>query len=354
MILIIALILFFSNAALAMETDQFTTPPTPLYDLGPRLDEKVKQTIADIIKKKNTKIIRYEKRIAKTKRDSTRRHNQKKIDKLLDPDSLAKDIYKALGDGLPQCKLEKWIKKQKAPRIPHAPKTPVIFKHPLEKSVIGVPITKLLIVTTGLAPTINIHSHYIGNDKLGHLFQQGHEYYKWYRQREGKGDTHQQCIDYAVKKGVAQEKGIYGTFMSGIYSNADLASDYAGLVFYLNLTRQINIDRTTLQPILIINNNHWQFNPLARTQLVKPFISDHFSEALNPNLYTKSLRKTVRKAVKKRAQTIIAFYKTDKQIETKRLASLSTWYGQNYGHSGPNNLITIPNTCFTDQPQTQN
>ena len=72
--------------------------------------------------------------------------------------------------------------------------------------------------------------------------------------------------------------------MAGVYSNADLESNYVGFRFYQGLTREIKVGSTTRLPLLVLSDGHWIFNPRVklRETLLKPFISDHLNEALNP------------------------------------------------------------------------
>ena len=43
----------------------------------------------------------------------------------------------------------------------------------------------------------------------------------------------------------------------GIYSNADLAANYAGLKFYLNLTRAVDVGGASLPPVLVRADGKW-------------------------------------------------------------------------------------------------
>src|SRR5204863_9734778 len=99
----------------------------------------------------------------------------------------------------------------------------------------------------------------------------------------------------------------------GVYSNADLAANYAGLKFYLNLTRPVTIGRKTLPPVLVRDpRGQWALNPYRDGRpedLLRPFISDHLNEALNPSRYSEQMRSTVQSRLRRRSDKLVAFYR---------------------------------------------
>jgi hypothetical protein len=197
-----------------------------------------------------------------------------------------------------------------------------------------------------LSPTVNVHGAYMGLDKLGHFFQQGHEYFREYRTEEARGRAESASLARAVRLGVSQERGIYGEAMVGVYSNADLAANYAGMKFYLNLTRPVRVGDATLPPLLVRGpRGEWVFNPrrggTGAAGLLRPFVGEHFNEALNPSRYKGRLHDAVRRNLRRRAGEFVAFYRIDCGAEGERLERLSTWHGEAYGHCGPRRLISV-------------
>jgi len=195
---------------------------------------------------------------------------------------------------------------------------------------------------------VNLYGTYMGTDKIGHFLQQGREYYHAYRAEERRSQNMAAALQRAVRKGMGQERGILGRWATGVYSNADLATNYAGLKFYLNLTRTIQVGTVKRPPIVVLEDNHWKLNPDGENDVIRFFISDHFNEAMNPALCTKNLRKSVRKQVRERRKAWLEFYHTTAEQEDQRLQRLSTWHGEPYGHSKFHGVITIGNTGQTD------
>jgi hypothetical protein len=86
--------------------------------------------------------------------------------------------------------------------------------------------------------------------------------------------------------------------------------------------------------------------------LLKPFISDHFNEALNPSIFTSNLgwRWYIRRTVKKRSceQWFKRYPDLSRNGLEKRSQALRLWNGEDYGFTGSKHFVTIANTCFED------
>ena len=135
------------------------------------------------------------------------------------------------------------------------------------------------------SPTVNVHGIYLGTDKIDHFFQQGHEYYDAGHAAAGRGRD-AAAIAKAVARGVKQEHKYYGTLVSGIYSNADLAANYAGMKFYLNLRHPVGSASRVRPPLLEPSRGGWRFRPgVDRDRLLQAFVSDHLDESMNPSRY---------------------------------------------------------------------
>ncbi len=235
---------------------------------------------------------------------------------------IAEQIYKKLGKGLVKTGLEKFIESDQIPEN-------ALFSVPYSKSIyakVFLPFPGGLIVR---GPTIQMYGHQFGTDKIGHFVQQGYEYFKKYSKKPGP-----EGITSAVKNGVHQEKTYFGTAVSGVYSNADLAANYAGMMFFINLTKTIQIGAWHVPPILIKNQDRWLMNSgFDPKKLLRPFVSEHWSEALNPSEY-KFERGVIRDEVSKRCKNWREHLGNDFYIFyfTARMAEYSTWYGEAYGH----------------------
>jgi Domain of unknown function (DUF4157) len=117
--------------------------------------------------------------------------------------------------------------------------------------------------TTGkvVAGTASVHNICVGSDKLGHFFELGAYYYQ-----NLKGTSGLTSKD-AESAGRAKEIGIQGLSLSGVFSNADLAANLAGLKFYQDL----------------------EANPGGYAFQIKNYITAQWNEKSNPNFYESKL-----------------------------------------------------------------
>lgn len=209
------------------------------------------------------------------------------------------------------------------------------------------------------APTIRVGDTYFGTDKIGHFTDMGMNYYRAYRRSLRGGATVEQAERAAALVGtegiVLTETGFLGMLTAGAYSNADLTANYAGHLFYRNLTEPVTLKGESRPPMLERDGPYWRFAPGCRadTNWFTAFVSDHFNEALNPSLYQDVSRPALRQAVAERAAACLQFYadpdgnpRPREWFEAKRL-ELRTYFGRDYGHRGSESeLVTIANTCF--------
>ncbi len=110
-----------------------------------------------------------------------------------------------------------------------------------------------------LNPTMKVNDICIGSDKLGHFFQQGHDYYV---RAHGAGGS----VAAAVSFGQSTEEGGYGLGTTGVYSNADLEANRRGLDFY---------DALAASPSLTFD--------------ISTYVNANWSEVNNPNFYESSM-----------------------------------------------------------------
>ena len=311
-------IVLCSGPLQGLETDQFTLPVAPLTDSGVELSERVARAVSEILSLRDTEI--------------------------LDADRIAEEFHHRLGSGGPfKTELEKFIDHG----LPVAARFNPPLGHTIYRGVV-LPIPGGLMVR---APTIKVFGYELGADKMGHFVQQGYEYYKIYRKTPG-----QEGVRRAVEHGMLEEHTIFGTAVSGVYSNADLAANFAGLKFYLNLTQRVDIGGTTLEPILIRGARGWELSASVNTPaLLRPYVSGHWNEALNPSEY-RMMHPLVAKAVQKRCSSwrsrlgdeFSPFY------FAALMAEYSTWHGEEYGHRyDKKHGVSLADECFKDEAVAQ-
>jgi len=173
-----------------------------------------------------------------------------------DGDKLIDEVYKALGEGLPWTMIEWWADRNLA----------IASVTQGDSKYSGVSSADARMWVAGsliLNPAIKVAGICIGTDKLGHFFQQGFQYYCT-AVRDGKGES------AAITWGEQTEAGGFGLTTTGVYSNADLAANQAGMDFYRGLKA----------------NPHMTFD-------IANCVTNNWNEESNPNLYTPRVGKTV-------------------------------------------------------------
>lgn len=207
--------------------------------------------------------------------------------------------------------------------------------------------------------TVKAFGVYFGTDKLVHFHHLGEAYFRMFRKlRDGglsRDAAYRQVLQHYKSEGVLSEENIFGTISTGIFSNADLAANHVGFRFFENLTEPVVLKGETREPLVRRAGVFWRLSQHVRTRSgwLAAYISDHWNEALNPNLYSPSMRPGIRQVLEERAGTIIRFYtrkdaRPDDPAYFDRLArELATYYGEDYGHSGQfDELMTIGNACY--------
>lgn len=151
--------------------------------------------------------------------------------------------------------------------------------------------------------SLKMYGVYLGIDKLGHMFNQGYEYYVLYHKMLNEKKTENEAMKAVVSWGEETENGMYGMVVDGVYSNGDLAANFGGFHFYENLLNPITLDNEVLAPLLKINEDHSvAFNNeriVAPEDLLRPVITDHLNEAINPSHMERPQRAIVKKSDQK-------------------------------------------------------
>lgn len=343
-----AVLLANSTFVFAFETDQYNLPPEPLADIGDEVSQYTADNLRKAVKKINDEIRAGENCLAKKSENEKPKcespdKERAELAFLRSDEAVAQEFYKLVGTGIPPFTASgSWMESHQFIN------QPARYKTSFRKSIFFVYPTDYI----GISSTVNLYGAQFGTDKIAHIFQQGYSYYKIYNRALAKSLTADEAEKEAVKWGKFTERTFYGTIISSVFSNADLCANFAGLKFYEGLTRDIKIGNKTKPAVLILKNGVWKFNENAELFdiLLKPFISEHLNEALNPSIFFKysGLRCYVRKTVKKQScqQWFDKFPNLSQAELEKTSKSLKLWYGEDYGFTDSKNFITIANTCF--------
>ncbi len=338
-------LLIQASAVSAFETDQFNLPEKPLADIGAEVSEYIRENVEKAIEKINLEMaVRRNCLEQKTAKNcEPAEQNRERLSYLRSDAAIARAVFNRLGAGFPPFTASgSWMESHQFKAQPARYKTNL--KNSIYATFPGNYLT--------ISETVNLYGAQFGTDKIAHIFQQGYTYLRIYERASATGSAKEAATKRANDWGRKSERTFYGNLVSGVYSNADLAANYAGLKFYQNLTGEIRIGETVKRPLLILENGAWKFNEAVdlSENLLQPFVSNHLNEAMNSSIYTKifGLRSSVRRHVKNRAcrqwQTAYPkFSKTDFDDQSRRL---KTWFGEDYGFTSSENLITIADTCF--------
>jgi len=332
-----------SCCASALETDQFHLPPKPLADVGPEVDQHIRQTLTKIIEPINDEIQTLQEKLRQTDDDAKRRKLEQQIAGLQDDGLIPVRLFTSISHGMPESDLEKWL------RTHPFDAQPARYEIRCADSIYGDAMLYKPLLVAAMAPTMRIHGVLQGTDKLGHFFQQGYKYREIYDKAIDKGKSEDQARAAAVKYGVDMEKTWGGQWWTGAYSHGDLAANYAGFKFYLNLTRPITIGKTKRPAILVLRDGLWQFNEKVGDDWLAVFITEHFDEAFNPGWLDGPMRRGVSRRIAGCAARWVEHYETSEAAETERMMRLQTWHGEPYGHQGYDGVVSLHSAYFKDK-----
>lgn len=341
--ILLTAIIFQSTVAFAFETDQYNLPPQPLADIGNEVTDYTESIVRKSVEKVNAEILRREDCLANPVNDcDSVEKNKKRLEYLRSDDAVANEVYKILGGGIvPYTNSGSWLESHQFNA------QPARFKPGFRESLFVFYPTSYF----ELASTVKMYDAQFGTDKIAHFFEEGYGYFKTYKKELSKGSTAKQATEKAVKSGQKSERGIYGTFISGVFSNGDLAADYVGMKFYQGFTEELRINDKTRPAMLKLNNGVWTLNKSfdMPMMLLKPFVSNHLNEALNPSGFTNflGLKSQVRKVLTRNCPEWRVQNQNFTQLDFERLTeSLKRWNNEDYGFTEKKNFITIANTCF--------
>jgi hypothetical protein len=330
----------------AFETNQYDLPRQPLADIGREVSDHVERKLRVAVEKINHEISAGEKCIAagsdyRSLRDCGEHGvERKRLEYLRSEDGVAQAAFDQLGAGVPPfTSLGTWMDSHRFVAQPARYRTSYL------KSIFilnpGIALT--------ISPTVRLYGSEFGTDKIAHVFQQGYTYYKLYRRALADGAAPTAAIAKAVRWGQKSERTFYGTLVAGVYSNGDLAANFAGFKFYQGLAKPIATGAYTRPALLELHEGMWIFRN-SEELVLKPFISDHFNEALNPSIFSKLLgwHWFIRRSVRKRScgQWRRRYPKLSRGALEEMSQALRLWHGEDYGFTDSEDFVTIANTCF--------
>ncbi len=342
---IVAMLITNISVASAMETDQYNLPKVPLADIGDEVSAYIETSFLAAIEKINVEIALHESCLdgtaAKSVTCKSAEKERERLDYLRSNDAIADAIYKLHGDGsIFITHIGKWLNSHKFTAMPAR------FKTSFADSIF---VLKPVNYTT-MSPTVKIDGIKFGTDKLVHFFQQGYQYYKIYNKAVANGVKPDEAMKKAISWGRKTERTYFGYWVSGVYSNADLYANYAGLKFYRSLTRPIQIGDKTREPLLTLVDGKWRQTDgvTLRDDLLKPFITEHMNEALNASGFNSIVYPVVKRVVRKQACATwrAAFPNLTQTDYAARSKSLELWHGEDYGWTRRNKMVTLADTCF--------
>ena len=204
--------------------------------------------------------------------------------------------------------------------------------------------------------TIQLHGHFVGTDKIGHFFAMGYHYFNVYQMARALGKTHEEGLQHAADIcGWTTENSFLGLTSTAIYSNADLAANYLGLKFYLNLYRPVKINGQLEPAIVVRDGDYWKIRDglHKHSPLFSKYVSAHWDEVLNPCHLEASFREFTRKEIYSRRNRLLDWYAGDDQRRRTKayfdniMRHTQTYYGENYGHSGAEaHQLGVGEICF--------
>jgi hypothetical protein len=342
-----------SLTVFAFETDQYNLPPVALADIGDEVSDYVEENLRKAVDKINAEITALQscldKKPVKSGCGDSPDKERARLAFLRSEAAMTREVFKPLGGGFPPfTNSGGWMESHRFKA------QPARYKTSYGKSIFRIfPINYLTV-----SATVNLYGTQMGTDKIAHFFQQGYTYLRIYERAVARGLSPAEAAQKAIRWGRMTENTYYGTLVSGIFSNADLCANFVGMKFYQNLTREIKIGEKTRPPILILKNGSWTFNENIEPHeaLLKPFLSAHLNEALNPSILTPlfGFRSSARHIVEKNAcrqwrRQYPNFSATDFAEITR---NLKLWNGENYGFKDSEKFISLADTCFGEQKST--
>ena len=353
----IGLLVCWASSAPAPETDNFYLPlDTEMADLGLYLEAVHTLAIEKAVRTVNARI-----EIALGIKDD--RLRAKLLQRCHDPGTLGEAFMNQFSHSYFEGTMVEHALKSKSARAAF-PRQLTVQKNLWLNFSSHLPLEPRQILMLAQCATVKAYGVYFGTDKLVHFHSVAWSYYQVYRSHLDTGCPPEEAVRKVIHRysraDLLAETTLFGMIATGIYSNADLAANLAGLKFFINFTERTVVHDKVLEPLVIRCGDFWQLNQHVRPRSgwFANFVSDHWNEALNPSYYEFTMRPGIRRVLQNRAKHIIEFYTVkdgrpnDPAYFDALARELSTYYGEPYGHSGEFNLLmTIGNTCYPESPR---
>jgi len=342
-------------AAKGHETDQYTVPVGREFaDLGPHFSRVVYTAIVDAVDGTNAAIKR-------SLRDNL---PAAETARLQSTEVIANEVWLQLYLAFPSNELLDGGLVSERVRIRYPG---LITAYRPEQWIYDDPLLVLdvtkIVRSTFRACTVSADGKLFGTDKIIHFINLGRIYHSKYLSARKHGADESDSVAQAVHLSSGSnfflsEGTLLGMYTTGIWSNADLAANYAGFKFYRNLTEQVGIGNKVMPPILVRQGAYWRINEQVQpdSDFFTAFITPHWNEALNPNVYAAVTGKRVRGMVRSRCPDALDWYRDERGRVLERTEfveieeELSTFYGEQYGYrSDETHEISIAATCFESE-----
>lgn len=163
------------------------------------------------------------------------------------------------------------------------------------------------------AGTVSANGIPFGTDKIIHFVNLGRIYHVKYIAGLQQGLSAEQATEQAIaatsRNPLTSENGLLGLASTGIRSNGDLAANYAGLLFYRNLSEPVRIGASVRPPLLLREGDHWQVLAQPDSDFFTAYITPHWNEVLNPNTYLAYVGERVREQIRQRCVQTLDNYR---------------------------------------------
>jgi hypothetical protein len=343
----------------AHETDQYTLPlDQRLADMGDYFDAVHYRALDRAVTKLNAQI-------ADAMRETDPEKRRDRLDRLHEPWQIAEAVHAAFNDAFFEVlDVELALRSDWAQNLKPGELTAhytldwiYTFAH--------FPADPRRVVLMFQSSTVRAYGVYFGTDKLSHFHHLGIMYYETLLRSRALGLSEEESLARVRSRfveGPISEWALLGFVATGVHSNADLAANYAGMKFYQNLTEAVVLKGELHPPLVVIKDEMYRMNLHVRPESgwFGVFVSDHWNEALNPNLYDPGLRSRVQGVLRQRAEQIVEFYTrvdgrpADPAYFDRYAHELSTLGGEDYGHCRQwEDLMTIGGTCWPVYVQKQ-
>ncbi len=145
-----------------------------------------------------------------------------------------------------------------------------------------------------LDPAVRVGDVLFGTDKLGHFFTNGLRYLDRFDDAVAAGSTVADAELAAVRLGIAQERGWLGMGVCGVFSYADLAANWRGLLFFRGLCASSSRPPSPSSPRLLQHDGRWVMSPAFDIAAV---VDPCWDEAFATSAFSPAEDEPVRRAI---------------------------------------------------------